>query len=315
MSPQQRNDTVAVVIPVFRAPYLEETLESVFSQTHPADAVILVDDGSPDRQVLARVNDRWQGRIRILTQDNAGAAAARNLGIRAAETEYIAFLDADDRWAPRYLETQLRTLASRADCDVVYSDAVYEGDTPLAGRRFMEVCPTRGEVTPRTLLALKCNVPLSASVVRRETLLSKGLFEPTLRRGHDFDLWLRLALRGVRFAWHSTVLMHYRVHADNLSGTAASRIERAITVFERALRLPLDEPDRALAVRQIKRFQDELALEHGKELIARGDFEGARRALIAVRRHYARWKVTAALIGLHVAPELVRRAYVKRAAL
>jgi hypothetical protein len=152
-------------------------------------------------------------------------------------------------------------------------------------------------------------------VVRRQTLLTKSMFEPTLRRGHDFDLWLRLALRGVRFAWHSTVLMHYRVHADNLSGTAASRIERAITVFERALRLTLNQPDRALAIRQIKRFQDELALERGKELIARGDFEGARRALVAVRRHYARWKVTAALNGLHVAPELVRRAYVKRTAM
>ena len=314
MDVQARHDTVAVVIPVYRALYLETALDSVFSQTRPADDVILVDDGSPDQDVLDRVRRRWHGRLRIMSQPNAGAAGARNTGILNTDADLVAFLDADDCWACTYLDLQLQVLASRPECDVVYADAIYTGTTRLAGRRFMELCPSQGEVTATALLGLECQVPLSASVARRRVLRANGLFDPSLRRGHDFDLWLRLALKGVRFAWHALPLMFYRVHADNLSGSSVAQLERALTVFRRALLLPLSDGERATAMRQIERFDEELAIERGKEMLERGDFNGAREALMAVQQRTARWKITAALIGLHVAPELVRRAYVKRAA-
>jgi GT2 family glycosyltransferase len=226
----------------------------------------------------------------------------------------VAFLDADDTWLREYLATQLRVAAAEPHCDVVYANALFVGNTPLAGRRFMDVCPSRGEVTPMSLLSLQCQIPLSATMVRRQAVVDAGLFDSSLRRGQDFDLWLRLALRGVRFAHHPTVLMHHRIHEDNLSGGLRMRLERATSVFNKAItQLSLNPQEREVARQQVRRFEAELAIEHGKELLAQGDFAAARTALTAAQRTAARWKVHAALIALRVAPHLLRRVYLARA--
>jgi glycosyltransferase involved in cell wall biosynthesis len=143
----QRPETVTVVIPVYRARYLGDAVESVFAQSRAPDAVILVDDGSPDREALAQVMARWgTDRIRLFSQPNHGAGAARNLGVLNAASEFVAFLDADDMWLPDYLQTQLQVAAAHPECHVVYANALFVGSTPLAGRRFMDVCPSRGDL-------------------------------------------------------------------------------------------------------------------------------------------------------------------------
>jgi glycosyltransferase involved in cell wall biosynthesis len=307
-------DRLAVIIPVYTARFLSEALDSVFSQTRAPDEVILVDDGSPEQEALAHAVATYGDRIRLLRQPNSGAGAARNLALKATDADLVAFLDADDRWAPHYLATQIDELAAHPGCAVVYSDAVYFGDTPVAGRRFAEVCPSRGEVTATALLALDCQIPFSAVVARRQVIADVGYFDVRLRRGQDFDLWLRLALRGVRFTYHPAVLMEYRVHEDNLSGSHISRMQRASYVFAKAIAdLPLTAEQRRLARDQIRRFEAEIAIEHGKELLSRGDFAAARAALGQARRTARRWKVNAALIGLRVAPHLFRRFYLARA--
>jgi glycosyltransferase involved in cell wall biosynthesis len=305
---------VAAVIPVFTAKYLSEALDSIFAQTRIPDEVIVVDDGSPEPEALAAAVGKYPNRVRLLRQPNRGAGAARNIGVRATAAELIAFLDADDRWEPAYLEVQLRELQAHPGCDVVYSNAVYFGDTPIAGRRFADICPSHGEVTATSLLALECHIPLSAVVGRRRVLIDSGLFDETLRRGQDFDLWLRLALSGVRFTYHPAVLMQHRVHESNLSGSHVSRMERAAHVFTKALAdLPLSAEQRAVAQTQIRLFEAEIAIERGKECLSRGEFGAARDALMRGRRTARRWKVGAALIGLRVAPHLFRRLYLARA--
>ena len=103
---QRPTSRIAVVIPVYRAHYLGDCLASVFAQTQPPDQVIVVDDGSPDRAAIAEAVAPFQAGVRLLRQENAGAGAARNLGIRHADTELIAFLDADDLWCPQLLARQ-----------------------------------------------------------------------------------------------------------------------------------------------------------------------------------------------------------------
>ncbi|MGE0447363.1 MAG: glycosyltransferase family 2 protein, partial [Vicinamibacterales bacterium] len=100
MNPDPR-PRLAVVIPVFRAGFLGEALDSVFAQTCRADEVIVVDDGSPDRGPLGDAVGRWGRRLRVIAQVNTGAGAARNRGILASDADLIAFLDADDRWVPQ----------------------------------------------------------------------------------------------------------------------------------------------------------------------------------------------------------------------
>src|SRR5918999_2458867 len=128
---------ISVIIPAFRAAgYIADTLASVFSQSYADIEVILVNDGSPDTPRLIDAIRPWRDRLVYLEQDNAGAGAARNAGIAAAKGEFLAFLDADDRWLPGFLESQVRFLERHPHCDMVYADARLIGDTPLAGKRF-----------------------------------------------------------------------------------------------------------------------------------------------------------------------------------
>ena len=118
--------TVSVVIPTFNcAAYLEEALRSVLAQTHPAREIIVVDDGSTD--ATASVVASFGAAVSYVFQANAGVAAARNAGMARARGDYIAFLDADDYWAPDKLETQLRLMAACPDVDLVCTDFWLDG--------------------------------------------------------------------------------------------------------------------------------------------------------------------------------------------
>src|SRR3989442_12450588 len=129
---------VSIIIPAYNvASYIGETLASVFAQTFTDYEVIVINDGSPDTEELEHALERYIGRTRYLKQENLGAGAARNVGVRAAKGEFIAFLDADDLWLPNYLEEQLRFIREH-DCDLVCADAVMFGETPNAGRTYME---------------------------------------------------------------------------------------------------------------------------------------------------------------------------------
>jgi glycosyltransferase involved in cell wall biosynthesis len=212
-------DRIAVVIPVYRAAFLADALQSVFTQTRPPDEVIVIDDGSPDQAQLQRALAAYASRVTVIAQPNAGAAAARNAGLRASTADLVAFLDADDRWLPEFLERQLGYLAVHPEIDLVYADALVVGDTPAVGSTFMTMCPSRGEVTLRSLLAQECNVLTSTVVVRRQLVVEAGFFDVALRRGQDFDLWLRLVARGARVGYQEVLLAERRLHGNNLSGT------------------------------------------------------------------------------------------------
>ena len=100
--------TVSVIIPLYnKARYIQRALNSVLAQTFRDFEVLVVDDGSTDesRDIVRRCAD---SRIRLIVQENAGPGAARNRGLRDAQTEVVAFLDSDDEWLPTFLEENLR---------------------------------------------------------------------------------------------------------------------------------------------------------------------------------------------------------------
>ena len=309
------HNRVAVIIPVYAAAFLDEALASVLGQVRPADQVIVVDDGSPDPEAVQQAVSRWPGRITLLRQANAGAAAARNAGLAAAGTEWVAFLDADDHWLPDFLERQMSYLDAHPDVDFVWADATIVGDTPAAGRTFMSMCPSSGPVTLESLLAQTCNVLTSTVVVRRSLVIDAGSFDEALRRGQDFDLWLRLVSSGARAAYHDEVLAVRRLHGDNLSGTRLNELERALHVFTKAMNtLPLTRREHDAARLRVRTLKGELAREHGKVRLISGDFEEARRLLDAAHRAAPHWKLLAARFGLRLVPTLVRRLYLARGA-
>src|SRR4051812_11894371 len=110
---------VAVIIPAYNAaPYIAEAIESALAQTRPAAAVIVVDDGSTDE--TAQIARRFEPRITVITQPNAGVSVARNTGAARTEAEWLLFLDADDRLVPSALERFEALLQQRPDAGVVY---------------------------------------------------------------------------------------------------------------------------------------------------------------------------------------------------
>ena len=305
----------AVVIPVYGARFLAQALESVFFQSHPPDDVVVVDDGSPDPEAVQRAVAPYADCIVVLRQDNRGAGAARNAGIAATTAEFIAFLDADDRWLPHFLETQLTRMRAEPALDAVYTDGLLVGHTPLAGNRFMALCPSEGDVTLESLLLQQCTVLLSSSMVRREALLAIGGFDAALRRGQDFDLWLRLARRGGRIGYQREVLVLHRLHDQNLSGTMIDQLQRPLRVLRKTIEtMPLTAGERQLVERRIKVLESNLARERGKELLLRGEYDAARRAFADACGEPAGWKTQAARLALYVAPQLLRRVYQTRLA-
>ena len=295
---RERLPAVSVIIPAFCASRdIPDALASVFAQTFSDFEVVVVDDGSPDREALVEAIAPYRLRIRYIEQSNQGAGAARNAAIRIARGRYLAFLDADDRWTPDFLRQQVGYLDAHVDVALVYGDAMLSGETPLAGRRYMEAAPSDGEVTLIALIEQRCNILLSTVVARRKTILAAGLFDEALRRGQDFELWLRVALAGERIAYHTQVLAERRVHASGLSGDPITELQRAINVLDRfggAHDLPAAART-ALRIRMMALI-DRLEIERGKRRFLEGNFVAAQYHFQAARAHT--WKVRAAAIAL-----------------
>lgn len=312
MSEKPQKPLVSVIIPAFNAAeFIGETVDSVFAQTFTDFEVIVINDGSPDTQELERVLQRFPSKLHYIKQENQGAAAARNTGLRAAEGEFVAFLDADDAWLPTFMEKQL-DLLKRNNADFVFADALLFGDSPVAGRTFMQVEPPRGEVTPENLLSVKVTVLTSTVLARKAPILEAGLFDVSMRRGQDFDLWLRLAKAGVRFAYQREVLAHHRIVESGLSGGTISQLQRTLTVLEAIKAKGLTASEEAAHQWNVNRTLRELALENGKEKLLNRDFPAALKSFNEARKFRHTWKVLFVCLALRIAPGVLWRIYNRR---
>jgi glycosyltransferase involved in cell wall biosynthesis len=230
------SDRVSVVITCYNyARFLPDAVESVLGQTFRDLEVILVDDGSTDDtpQVVMRWGD--EPRFRYVRQENAGQAAAKNLGIRLAREPLVAFLDADDRWDLSKLAKQV-PLFARAEVGVVYSRGLYldaAGTTRIPGDPGRERAPRAGTITE--FLLYDNMIPFSSAVVRRNLLQEVGGFDEQFAMAIDWDLWLRLS-RLCEFAWVDEPLLHYRIgHGDQMSRQALVRLECCERILDRFL--------------------------------------------------------------------------------
>jgi glycosyltransferase involved in cell wall biosynthesis len=309
MATRNQRPIVSVIIPAYRASHdIREALDSVFSQTFSRFEVIVVNDGSPDTPDLEAAIAPYRSQIRYIVQPNRGAGAARNSALRVAVGKYVAFLDADDLWSTDCLHHQISFLQANAQFAAVYGDTMITGDSPLAGRTFMETAPSIGEADLIALIEQRCNVPLSTVVARRKVVAAVGCFDESLRRGQDFDLWLRIAAAGHQIGYQRTIVGTRRVHRGGLSGDAISELERAINVLDRFGRrheLPM-KARTALRIRTLV-LMNRLEIEQAKQRLLEGNFAAARYHMSASRPKTLRLR--AAEIALRISPKLLRRVY------
>jgi len=194
---------VSVIIPVYHAEkYLEEAVISAL-QHQCVKEVLLVEDRSPDNALfLCKELERNEPRVKLLQHpggENRGAGASRNLGIRNAACEYVAFLDADDWYLPNRFDAELKLFADPAIDGVYGATAVYDNEKGLLDLASLSTVKASDSNTPllMTLLTPGAGRFTTDAITVRKSLLDKtGLFETSLRLHQDTHLWLRLAHNG-----------------------------------------------------------------------------------------------------------------------
>lgn len=223
---------VSVVIPTYNRPeFLPGAVETVLGQTHGECEVVVVDDGSETdyaSDVVASYDDRSTP-VRLVTHaDNKGLSAARNSGIEAADGEYVAFLDDDDRWHEAKLARQVAAFDRSDDVGMVSCcvAAVSPDNDFLRSERSK---PT-GDISREILRKNVVGTP-SRVVVSRACLDDVGTFDESLPTKQDWDLYIRIA-REWRVETLQEVLCYRTVHSSMSSDPAATERD-LMTIRER----------------------------------------------------------------------------------
>lgn len=305
--PADTSPRVSVIIPVYNvAPFIGETLDSLFGQTYTDFEAIVVDDGSTD--AIDDVLQPYKERIRYLKQSNCGLSAARNAGIALSRGAFIALLDGDDVWMPHFLETLMGRFDSEPDLDLVYPDALYFGDSPFDGRLYQDVYPSVEPVTFESLVTNKCHVFVSL-IFKRALLDAVGEFDESLRSGcEDFDMWLRMTKAGAKVSFTRDMLVHYRRRHNSLSKDAVRMLESQVRVLDKVLASSDTTPhQRELLLARREEIAASLDLAQSKECLWSEDYSGAEACVRRANRYFRSTKLRIVTLGIKIAPRLVRR--------
>lgn len=232
----------SIIIPAFDAEdTLATTLDSVLAQTFSDWEAIVVDDGSRDGTIaVAEAFAARDRRIRVVSQVNGGVSAARNLGLAEARGTYGLFLDADDTILPAHLATLIALASPDTLAVCAYAYRTPEGNTVPA------TFHARLADDAVSLLSDFCALAVHTALVPLDAARAAGGFDTTLKTCEDWDLWLRLARMGLRFALTPDILALYHMRSASLTSNGARVVADAETVLRRAraqdARLPRDLP-------------------------------------------------------------------------
>ena len=204
---------ISCIVPVYNGEkYLGEAIESILKQSYGPIELIIADDGSTDG--TGSIAARYSKQVRYLRQLNAGPAAARNLGMSAAEGEFVGFLDADDLWHFEKLDRQMARFRERpelayciAHVQNFWIPELIEEEKQFRDHRISKALP--GYATG-TLLA------------RRDCFNAVGEFNTAIKHADDTEWFLRATEQGAVMELLPDVLLYRRLHYTNLSRVKAS---------------------------------------------------------------------------------------------
>ena len=219
---------VSVVVPVYNGErYLRKAIESVLTTSYRDLEILIVEDGSSDGSLrLARLmENEYAGIVRLIQHDdrrNQGAGASRNLGIRSAKGEVIAFLDADDEYLPCRFNISVEKLVDNAAIDGVYEKArivTQDGGNPVTvwtNNGVIELQKSSGADILRATLSSSWH--MSAITLKKRAFLKAGYFNTKLLLSQDSEMWFRLAMTCTLVEGNSTEpVAIYRRHPGNRS--------------------------------------------------------------------------------------------------
>jgi glycosyltransferase involved in cell wall biosynthesis len=258
--PTRIEPLVTVVLPVWnREGSVARAITSVLQQTYRHFEIIVVDDGSTDG--TRRAVDAFGADVRLLTQPHRGVYAARNLALRHASGDLIAFIDSDDVWLPHRLASQV-PLMSRDDVGLVFGDAIHvlPDGQPVRQRprsSFRVSPPQRGRVAGA--FARSNFVPTITVLVRRRCLEEIGGFSESMQLSADYLTWFRISLRH-ELDYVDAPVAEYTINPDGLSYDLGTAVAARIALFSEELARTDDRQTRALLRRLLFNLSLHLAI-------------------------------------------------------
>jgi len=228
---------ITVITPAYNVEqYLAEAMESVLAQTVTDVEYLVVDDGSTDRTAeIARGLQERDGRVRVLEGQHRGSSAARNVALREARGEYVAFCDGDDRWAPQFLEHSLAALqAAPPEVGATFCAFRYiDQGGRLLGKT--QVAAAGDYDAERTLAGHCPQGNGSCLLIRRSCFEEAGLFDEDLFNCVDFDMWMRIHLHASRplFRFLPEPLVDWRTRPGAISSDEGKRVDGLAEILRR----------------------------------------------------------------------------------
>jgi len=227
----------SVIIPAYnRADLIRATLDSVLAQDLDDYEAVVADDGSKD-DTVAVVSDyvsKHPGKVKLQVQENRGEGAARNLAIRHATGDYLAYLDSDDTFFPWTLSTFARAIReNNRPASIGGMCYPFHDESELALAKQEEY---RAEYYPDMFAYLRAcadTLTTSGSIMRRDVVEKTGLFQEQHINGVDLDLWLRIGVEPGFVRLRAPVLAGRRAHPSNVSGNKDMMIRGANNLIAR----------------------------------------------------------------------------------
>jgi glycosyltransferase involved in cell wall biosynthesis len=222
------------VVPLFNGEkWITECIESVFSQTRPADEVIVVDDGSGDNGI-EKVRELGRSYpLTLLFKENGGQSATRNYGVAHAKSDLIAFLDQDDMWYPTHLERLEQEYEAHGGPKFGWVNSNLDridAHGLLVSKSFLnELGSTQPKHSVLSCLREDMFILPSASLISRAAFEAIGGFDPRLSGYEDDDLFLRMFQAGYSGLYVDECLTRWRIH--EMSSSYSSRMARSRRIY------------------------------------------------------------------------------------
>lgn len=244
---------VSIIIPTYnRCAWIKHAIDSVLQQTYQNFELLIVDDGSTD--ITKGVLSEYGNKIKYFYQSNKGPAAARNLGIKKSNGDYICFLDSDDRWVKSKLQTQVDLVTKNPEIKICYTDEIWIRKGIRVNQKQIHQ-KYSGWIYQRCLPL--CIISPSSVMIYRDVFDKAGYFDEDMIVCEDYDLWLRIShLYPITFIKEAKIVK-YGGHADQLSHKFWGMDQFRVKALEKMLqKKSLSTEDRDATIKMLHRKCD-----------------------------------------------------------
>jgi glycosyltransferase involved in cell wall biosynthesis len=255
---------VSVIIPTFNRKHIVQTaINSVLRQSYKDFEIIVIDDGSTDGSYeFLKAQYASQKKVTILKQAHSGVSSARNLGIKNASGDWIAFLDSDDFFHKDKLEKQTNLIKQNPQYKICHSEEIWIRD----GQRLhphKKHQKTGGDIFQKSVEL--CSISISTVLVQITLFQELGSFDESMPACEDYDLWLRLTSKYKVLLHPEYLITKFGGHQDQLSKIHWGMDRFRIYALEKLLNSKILTPDQEIITKQTLRKKITIFLKGAKK--------------------------------------------------